>query len=525
MKYLNKILLLGITALMAVMLSSCDDLVVENQNDPDRESALSSAEDVETLIQGSYRTFYYAAENYEPNIAFSTAADAHTASWGNFGMQDISSEPREPFNNDPSYSYSAVAEIPFQNSYNAISSALEGLNAIGEGVDLGDDTERAQAFAQFVVGAAHAHVGAVHDQGFVVDELPETEAFDPNDLPFEIVPSEDVFAAGMDFLQTAIETANNAEDFTIPSGWMGDAEFSRDEFVGIIKTYRAYFRASMPRTPEERENVDWQAVVDDIDEGYTELTGETFMIEDTPSENWFSGIRYYGKLAGWTRVDYKTIGPADVSGNYQDWLDTPVAERNAIEVTTDDRRITGEGGPQDPGKYFQYVGTAPHPPGRGTYHLSDYMYYRNWSTLIGYGTGNDKWIFTPATMRLLKAEALLHLDPTGNKQEVVDIINETREGVGEMNGAEITDDTGSMTDPQSALDDASVWSKLKHEKMLEAFGTASGISFYDRRGWGDLVEGTVEDLPIPGEELQILEEALYTSDVVGETGKVEGDPE
>lgn len=526
MKYLNKILLFGITALMAVMLSSCDDLVVENENDPDRERALSSPSDVETLIQGSFRTFYLAGEDLEPNMAFSTAADAHTASWGNFGMQDASSEPREPFNNDPSYSYSAVAEVPFQNSYNAISSALEGLNAIDGGVDLGEDAERAQAFAQFVVGAGHAHVATVHDQGFVVEELPETTVFDPNNSPFDIVSSEDIFDAGLDWLQRAIDTAEGADDFTIPSGWMGDTEFSKEEFIGIIKMYRAHYRASMPRTPEERENVDWQAVVDDIDEGYTELTGETFMIEDTPSENWFSGLRFYGKETTWTRADYKTIGPADVSGNYQNWLDTPVADRNAIEITTEDRRITGEDGPEDPGKYFQYVGAPAHPPARGSYHLSYYLYYRNWGTLTNYEGGNDKWLFTHSTMRLLKAEALLHLDPEGNKGEVVEIINETREGEGEMNPAdELTDDMGSMDDPQSALYDASVWSKLKHEKMIEAFGTACGISFYDRRGWGDLVEGTIEDLPIPGEELQILEEALYTSDVIGSTDKANAEQE
>lgn len=525
MNYLKTILLLSMAVLMAAMLSSCDDLVVENQNDPDRERALSSPGDIETLIQGTFRTYYYAGESYEPNIALSTAADELSSSWGNFGMQDISSEPRTPYDNDPSYGYSAVAEVPFANAYAAISAALDGLAAIEEGVDLGEDTARAQAFAQFVIGVSHAHVAAVHDQGFVVDKVPETTVFNPADSPFEIVPSEDVFQAGLDYMQTAIETAENADGFTIPSGWMGDAEFTKDEFVGIIKNYRAHYRASMPRTPEERENVDWQAVIDDIDEGYTEMVGGTFMIDDTPSENWFSGFRYYGKLAGWIRADYKTIGPADVSGNYQDWLDTNVQQRDQMLIETEDRRITGEDGPESAGKYISYSGGAPYPASRGTYHRSYYTYQRNIGTLANYQAGNQKWIFTQPTMRLLKAEALLHLDDTANKQEVVDIINETREDVGEMTPAELTDDTGSIDDSQSALDDASVWAKLKHEKRIESMGTAGGLAFFDRRGWGDLVDGTVEDLPIPGEELQILQEALYTSDVVGSTDKVSTDPE
>jgi hypothetical protein len=87
-----------------------------------------------------------------------------------------------------------------------------------------------------------------------------------------------------------------------------------------------------------------------------------------------------------------------------------------------------------------------------------------------------------------------------------------------------------MSDAQDPIkgadgDGATLWSMLKHEKRMEAFGTLCGIAFYDDRGWGDLVEGTPVDLPIPGSELLILEEAIYTTDVVGGTNKVSGQPE
>lgn len=517
-------MLLGFTALMVVMLSGCEDLVVQNQNEPDRERALSSPSDIETLIQGTYRTFYYAGEGYEPNFALSVSADELTSSWGNFGMQDMGSEPRTTYNNDPSYGYSAVATVPFANAYSAISAAHDGLAAINEGASIGSEsrTQRAKAFAQFVIGVGHAHVAAVHDKGFVVDEVPETSAFDPDNPPFEIVPSADVFQAGATFMQNAIATAESAPDFTIPSGWMGEGEFSKSEFIGIIKMYRAHYRAAMARSPQERQNVDWQAVLTDINEGYTEMSGgQTFMIEDTPQENWFSGIRYYGKNSGWTRVDIRTIGPADVTNSYEDWQNSGLNSRTPFDVETNDRRITGSGGPQTDGKYISYAGPAPFPQSRGIYHYSNYVYSRNINTYFGYATGNNKWMFTEATMRLLKAEALLHLDAVANKQEVVDLINESRVNVGELDAAQVTDPTGSMSDPQNPVrsDGATVWSMLKHEKRMESFGTACGIAFFDKRGWGDLVSGTPEDLPIPGEELLILEEAIYTSDVVGGTEK------
>jgi hypothetical protein len=124
-------------------------------------------------------------------------------------------------------------------------------------------------------------------------------------------------------------------------------------------------------------------------------------------------------------------------------------------------------------------------------------------------------------MRLLKAEALLHLDATGNKSEVVDIINETRVQVGELDAAMVTDPTGSMGDAQNPIrsDGATVWSMLKHEKRMESFGTISGLAFYDKRGWGDIIQGTPFQLPIPGAELELLREAIYTTETVGNSGK------
>lgn len=513
-----------------VALGGCEDLAVENQNNPDRERALTQPGDIETLIQGTFRTYYYSQENFEPSFALSVAADEQSSSWGNFGMQDMGSEPREPYNNDPSYTYSDVAEVPFTNSYSAVSAALDGIAVIEDGMIIGDEaqTQRAKAFAEMVAGLAHANVAVNFDQGFVVDNVPEVEGtFDPDDAPFEIVDYQTVWEDGaLPFLNSAISTAENSTFSSIPSGWMGATEFSREEFIAIVKMYRAHYRAAMARNPQERQSVAWQQVIDDIDEGYTEVTDEVFKIND-PQENWFSGFRYYGKDFIWTRADYKTVGPADESGNYQDWLDSDLSERFPFDITTDDRRITGDGDEETPqeeaeGKYFYYAGASFFPSDRGIYHYSNYAYSRNDDTRYNYAGGNEKWIITPETMRLLKAEALLHLDPVGNKNEVVDLINESRVQIGELEPALPIDDTGSMSDPQNPNrnDGATVWSMLKHEKRMESFATISGLAFYDKRGWGDLVTGTPFHLPIPGSELQLLEEAIYTTETVGNSGKV-----
>lgn len=513
-----------------VAFSGCQDLSVTNQNDPNRERALSQPGDIETLIQGTFRTYYYASEDYEPTFALSVAADEQSSSWGNFGMQDMGSEPRTTYNNDPSYGYSAVAEIPFTNSYAAISAALDGLGAIEGGLEINnpDQTARAKAFGEFVIGLAHANIAVNFDQGFIVDEVP-TGQFDAENPPFEIVPYTDVWTNGaLPYLNQAISTAESASFSSIPSGWMGATEFSRDEFIAIIRMYRAHYRAAMARNSQERQSVDWQQVLNDVDAGYTEMVDDVFAIND-PQENWFSGWRYYGKDPVWTRADYKTIGPADKSGNYDDWLNSDLSQRFPIDITTDDRRITGAGDSETPqeqsdGKYFAYAGASFFPSDRGIYHYSNYAYLnRNPGPRYSYAQGNEKWIVTPATMRLLKAEALLHLDPVANKPEVVDIINQTRVQVGELPAAQVTDPTGTMGDSQNPIrtDGATVWSMLKHEKRMESFGTLSGLAFYDKRGWGDLVNGTPFHLPIPGAELELLREAIYTTGTVGNNGKAD----
>jgi len=59
---------------------------------------------------------------------------------------------------------------------------------------------------------------------------------------------------------------------------------------------------------------------------------------------------------------------------------------------------------------------------------------------------------------------------------------------------------------------------FKYEKGIELFCTASGISYFDRRGWGELVTGTPIHFPLPGQELEILQMANYTFGGVGGPG-------
>lgn len=86
---------------------------------------------IESFLATSFVSWYDGNYDRAPGIALSTLADEHTASWGNFGMKDLSSEPRQAFNNDPSYTYSYVADWPWDHMYDALLCLRDAILGLG----------------------------------------------------------------------------------------------------------------------------------------------------------------------------------------------------------------------------------------------------------------------------------------------------------------------------------------------------------------------------------------------------------
>lgn len=158
---------------------------------------------------------------------------------------------------------------------------------------------------------------------------------------------------------------------------------------------------------------------------------------------------------------------------------------------------------------------GPFPIDRGTWFYSD----RGFDRFIGYNLGafgaaeaGPMPHTTKAEMDLLKAEAILQGASQGSMSDVADLINNTRVENGELPAADASDDAGSMSDPQNPLKDegATLWSMLKHERVIETWGTSAGVNYFVKRGWGDLREGMQLHYPVPGSELETLGEPLYT---------------
>ncbi len=507
--------LIGVLTLSAV---GCQDLAVENKNSPDRVVAFSQPGDVVNLVRGTWSDYWDSIQQcYSGALFYSTLADETSSSWGNWGMRDMSSEPRIAWDNSSTYGSSGSTRWPWFISYQGISNANDALRAIAqaeeaESVDNNiftredHDTVQMKAFAKMTQGLMHGTLSLIFDQAFVFDETVDIE----NDV-LQLRPYAEVNQEAIRMLEEARAIAS-ANSFSI--SWIWGLTLTSQDMVKLINSFIARLTVQVARDEAERAAVNWSTVIGLVDVGIT----ADFAPVGTDQSIAYDCLKFIGQEGtGWTRTDYRTIGPADESGGYDAWLAKPLRSRIPFDIVTADRRIVGSAtDPTVDGTDFEYQGYAnPFPSARGTYHYSTHNHKRYQAYLEAEGTGPMPHMIL-TEMHMYKAEALLRTG--GSTAEVAELINLTRVARGMMNPAMGSDPVGSSTDAQSHLDSASLWAKLKHERRIETFQTAAGLAYYDDRGLGDLVTGTPVQFPPPGRELETLGLQNYTFGGVGGEG-------
>lgn len=473
-------------ALLAV-LAACMDMDVVNLNQPDAERALAQPSDVEALLATGYYRFWNGTQKTSPGLSMALPANELTSSWGNFGMQDLGTQPRQAWDNSPTYGYRVAITNAWSNLYQAISNVTDGMVAINQGLKFigpaGDETPRAHAFAKFTQGIAHGWLAMMYDQAIIFDETLNLEDGVPDPSPYD-----EVMAAAIGYLEEAIQVAES-NAFQLPGGdgaWISERPLTNTELAQWAHGYLARYLAAVARTPAVRAQVDWSKVA-----FHAERAGGSATVEGDGAFWWFAAGWY---PASWIRAAYDLLGPADESGGYQAWRAAPLMDRNVFTIETSDRRIHGEGGPTTVGTYFQRLGSSPFPPARGNYFQSLYHGIRQ-QFHKDTGAAGPMPVFYKSEMDLLRAEARLR---AGDIPGAVDLINITRVENGQMEPL-----PGSIS-----ADEA--WKWLKYEKLVEMSFAISGVPFAERRGWGDLICGTPLHFPIPGGELEQLGLPNYT---------------
>jgi hypothetical protein len=495
---------------------ACADLDVTNPNDADRERALSTPQDIEALVGGSFRSNFFASNSDAgPNLALALAADEYTSSAANFAGLDFYQEPRLPVNNTSTYVNAAILRNTWQLSYRAVSAAVDGLKAIEVPATAAQmdasRIARVRAFANLNIGIALGQVALLYDRGFIVDETTDLNA------PVPLASYTDVMAAAIDKLYLAAEIAE-ANAFETEPMWMGQAPrdrsetattFTNTELADFAYSMAARFRVQVGRTAAERAAVNWAQVITDVNRGVTE---DFLPVSDDAV--FFDNVKVYSNYGPFGWWDMRYAGMADSTGGYQTWSATPLLQRQPFQMASPDLRFpqsTATTGAGSRGRYVGYLASTRSQPGRGTFQWSNYRDFR----YAIYQSESDiplPWL-TVREMRLLRAEALYR---TNQLSAAAAIINETRtaNGLPPVTDAGVPTSSGCVPRmPDGTC--GSLLEALKWEKRVEVWMHYQGDWFFDSRAWGDLMVGAPLSLPVPAQDLLSLGEELYTFGGVG----------
>ncbi len=505
---MNKLLKssLAVLLIVAAALLGCQNMDVDNLNQPDEARALATPSDIESLIQGSFLGWHDGICNGTPNMSLAVMSDTYTCSWGNYSMAALSEEPRTEFQNKTDAGESSVARMPWFDLYGAISAAADGIRAIEAGtVTLGEDNQRAIAFGKFVQGISHGWHACMFDQGFILDE-----DVDLASGTLDFFPYTEVLAAGIAQLEECIQICN-ANDFTLPIDWINGYVHTSAQLAQVAHSFIAVFMASVARSPAERQAVDWNTVLSHIDQGITEEWG--------PDGNgggrgdpWWHAVQWYSAESNtWNRVDYKLIGYTDPGTQFSDWLALAPPDRDEFIFESSDLRIWdgtyASTGDQNPGSQFKQVSETPYHRSGQPYHKTRYSHYIYDEYRYETSAGSQAPLLRPRQMDLMKAEAYLHLGRAAEAPALIDKTHVVNGGYPSSASAPV----GSITDGLDYIKPGvSLWSILQYEKHIECLGTLPGLEYFDRRGFGTLLSLTLLHFPVPALDLETLQLGLYS---------------
>jgi hypothetical protein len=528
-----RLLVTAVVAASIVGAVACGELDVTNPNNPSRVTVVSSSQDALALISNGLLQWFNRAGSTSPSVALSVMADEFSTGFADFGGQDLSKEPREGINiQNPTNGPPHHATFPdYYGNIAALNTALQAIdkfdlvlrNSAGQ-----DVTTEANAFAKFLQGLNHGYAAMMFDKSYVYSESVDTDTlrFTGGNTGVQdlIRPYDEVMDTALVELGAALQLATS-KTFTYPTTsanvWFLGVPRTNTDLAKIVHTYMARFMVYVARNPAERQAVDWNAVIAHIDQGITAdfyVTGVVGVVESS-YKNRVARLRT--TIPGdFMRVDYRMIGPADVTESFRSWYALPWATRNPYRmVGTPDRRIQGATTRPasclpasvplaDCGLYMGYHNSTLFNVDRGLGQRSFYFFHR-------YGAGTS-WQSGPiylvnvAEMDLLKAEGLIRLN---RPDEAIPLINKYRVANGGLPAVDINGAPGTAPNcvPRKLNGDCgSLWDALRYEKRIETMGLEGGPAFYDARAWGFLEAGTAVHFPMPLRDLQLLRIEPYT---------------
>ncbi|MFL5582669.1 MAG: hypothetical protein ACJ8AO_20080, partial [Gemmatimonadaceae bacterium] len=435
----------------------------------------------------------------------------------------------------------------------AARSAANGLVASRvPGFSLGgsqQDLRRLQAFAHFSIGVALGNLALAYERGPMIsdaDELATISSAAEFNEKLALVRYDTLMAYAISRLDSAEAYATSTSDpiSALPSTWIKGKAYTPAEFAGIIRSYRARFRAGVARDLAERQAVDWDKVIADATTG---IQSDLLLAID-PSTGWsVSWPNQQFASANWHMVPTPIIGMADTSGAYLTWLQTTVANRPQILIKTPDKRFPS--GEDRPAQIANSPATPVAPS--GTPYYKGFPYFRNrpsgsdspgeawavsmydnyrFATFVNASSIGDFPIMTKAEIDMLAAEGHIRKGNLAAAATLIDVYR-TRAGLPATSG---TPAAASLANPVpggsacvpkipsgtsfQSLTCGNLYEAMKWEYRMETSMTGWGQWYFAGRGWDDLPIGTATSYPVPFQELDTRQLPIYNLGGVGKAG-------
>jgi hypothetical protein len=534
--------LMSVAALAAV--AGCSDLDVTNRNNPDVERTYSTPQQIEQLISSLYNTIHNGVHGTTSSIvpAFQVMAFESYGTVANFGMGTRSGMPRGPIDNNRNnvtftenfriFAHMQQRAREASNGVQALDRLLAAGGTIGQpGADNRPLNIRARTFALFANGVALGNVALAYDSAAIVthQSVPATEATPP------LSHYSDVMVAAIVMLDSAISQANAPGNgaFSVPTGWInnGGNDMAHADFIRLIRSHRARFRAGVARNPGERQLVNWPAVIADATNGIQ----ADFIVRIGAGWGltWLGNQMFVDDSRGWHQMPMMVYGMADTSGGYANYIAQPLAGRAPFLVRTPDQRWpSGEtraqqqanslSGAAFTGFVFPYIRnrSGQDTPG-DPWGWSFYDFYRFKG--IHASAVQGPWVaMAKAEMDMLAAEGYIRANNFAAASALINTWRD-RAGLPTLVGVASANDPvpgGSACVPRVPVNAAptgggtvtcgNIMEAMKWEKRMETAFTGFAQWFFDARGWGDLPEGTALEFPVPYQEMDARTQPFYS---------------
>lgn len=514
-----------------LIISGCDLGNTTNPGQIELETDCVNSVDCEALISiGLFSALQAMVSQHGAHL--NLMADQNTSTNHFLNFYEFADEPRLKLDNRPTF---ASREV-FTDIYDGLNASIEFANNVLKSQNNIEAQFKDQFLAQtyFMRGLARGYLGMIFDKAYLLDEN-NFDTITEDDIENTIVNYDVLIEASIDDFDRALNVIANSSQSNIQLSAIPDDENSWGQtiFVDLINSFAARILAAKPRTFEEAEQLDWSRVLAYADKGlggpeslsnFTDfnlsnsrsLTGLFNQFVNITNQvvvgNFYSG-------AGYLPTDIKVFHLLDE--NYptsypEDSVDSGVL--TIPEANTDDPRIA----------YFKYT------TNRGFFETT-----RNRSLFSPYFNArmfaDNNWqsnlsriiLFTKSETDYLRAEANLMLN---QKVEAANILEASPAGNGTTElstnlpsvqlkyinqnsfsgGYEFTG-TESVAEFQLAL-------LREYSVELEGLG-GIGLQWFFMRRHDLLQEGTPTMYPLPGRDLEIIGQPIYTFGGVENAGQ------